>query len=141
MVQAMVSEGTASQQASAAQHLERRDEWRYYWVDGVRYVRMVSARSGRIYRLRADGDGCECAAYLIHGYAVCAHMLALRMARAADATPEPIRTLRPRYADLFPSCAGGCGDLVERDGERCYVCGSDREYQQRMESKRAAGSR
>src|SRR4051794_16546961 len=45
---------SASQWASAACHLERRSEWLVYRVDGVRYVRMISGTSGKVYAVRAD---------------------------------------------------------------------------------------
>jgi len=38
------------------------------------------------------------------------------MARAPEA-PEALA-----YDALYPACAGGCGDLVDRRGESCYRC-------------------
>jgi len=114
----MLPEGTASQQAAAQLHLERRSEWRYSWTDGVRYVSMPSGRSGRVYRLRADAQGCPCDAYQIYGYAVCSHMLALRLARAADLEQPAIRPVRATYAEVFGVCdAKGCSEDRAR-GER-----------------------
>src|SRR4051812_49833859 len=55
---------SASQWASASVHLELRDDplngWRVVRIEGVRYVRMVSGTSGKVYLVRADAGGCEC---------------------------------------------------------------------------------
>jgi hypothetical protein len=75
---------TESQRASSQCHLGRRDEWRAYRVDGVRYYAITSGKSGRVYRVRADGTGCECAAYQTWGYSACSHMLAVREAAHHD---------------------------------------------------------
>ena len=41
------------------------------------------------------------------------------MAQASEA-PEALA-----YDALYPACAGGCGDLVDRRGESCYRCAGD----------------
>jgi hypothetical protein len=116
MAQRMV-QPTASQQAAAQLHLERRSEWRYSRTDGVRYVSMPSGRSGRVYRLRADGRACPCDAYQRYGYAVCSHMLAIKQANEQDAQPA-IREVRGRYEEIFGICdARGCDEDRAR-GER-----------------------
>lgn len=68
---------TASQLASAEAHLFYRQDWRFYRVNGVRYVSMKSGTSGRIYQVRADGQGCSCDAYQKWGYVICSHGLAV----------------------------------------------------------------
>src|SRR3954470_645037 len=64
---------SASQWASAATHLELRDEWRTVRIDGVRYVVLVSGRSGRVYHVRADAGGCRCRWYE-KTRTMCSHM-------------------------------------------------------------------
>lgn len=139
MATATMTHGTASQQASAACHLERRAEWKYSWTDGVRYVSMPSGRSGRVYRLRADGQGCECRWSQQTGRP-CSHALALDLADLEDDLQEPVPTLKS-YRQLYPPCAAGCGDLADI-GSFCSNCASDREYAARRESQRQqVGSR
>jgi len=67
-----------SQCASAAMHLERRDDWRVVRIEGVRYVVVPSGRSGRVYLVRADAGGCACPWYTRTGRQ-CSHMLALEL--------------------------------------------------------------
>lgn len=116
---------TASQWASAATHLEQRSEWRTVRIDGVRYIVLVSGNSGRVYMVRADGRGCGC----LHSQRAatpCSHRIAVDLAAledelresAATSTVVPLMTNR----ELYPGCAAGCGELVERRGERCYPC-------------------
>jgi hypothetical protein len=98
-------------------------------------------------RWLANGVACQCPDYQQRG-AMCAHVRAVRLhierqqqegsADQADPTLAPIREVRGRYADLFPECAAGCGDLVERSGERCYHCLSNETWRLEMAAKRAA---
>lgn len=125
---------TASQIASSKAHLDRRDSWRYYRVDGVRYIAMTSGTSGIVYNVRADAAGCSCPAYQKRGYSVCSHMLAAREAANHDALaawlgePAPVQPKqadRPkplkRYEDLMPTCkATGCQDDPERGEPFCW---------------------
>jgi hypothetical protein len=69
---------TASQWAAAAMHLERRDEWRYFWSAGVRYVSIISGRSNRLWIARADADGCACP-WSQKTFAPCSHRIALEL--------------------------------------------------------------
>lgn len=68
--------------ASAQAHLELKDgpahRWQWYWHEGVRYVALTSANSGKVHRVRADSQGCDCDAYLVWQYSACSHMLAVR---------------------------------------------------------------
>lgn len=50
----------------------------------------------------------------------------------------PAPKARPSYADLFPACKSGCGDLSETRDGYCDRCASDREWQARRDM---AGSR
>src|SRR5215211_6489217 len=67
VVEAAPVAASASQWASASVHLELRndplDGWRTVRIEGVRYVRMVSGTSGKVYLVRADARGCECRWY------------------------------------------------------------------------------
>lgn len=128
----MLPEGTASQQASAELHLERQAEWRYYRVDGVRYVALPSGNSGKVYRVRADGAGCSCKWYA-EGHPICAHMIAVRRLNERPA----IREVRGRFEALFPSCVD-CNDLADGSDGRCSKCASDREFSQRQAARAAA---
>ena len=51
------------------------------------------------------------------------------------AAMPPPRAALDRLNELYPPCAGGCGDLVERQGERCYRCLSDEVYRQDRERR------
>jgi hypothetical protein len=125
---------TASQQASAALHLERQADWRAVRIDGTRYVILPSGRSGHVYTVRADAAGCSCPWYVRTGQR-CSHMLALEL---SEPRPAPAPTpKRSRYEDLFPACAGGCGELVERKGERCYRCVSSEVHRLDVEARMA----
>jgi hypothetical protein len=111
------------QWASAACHVEQRDDWRTIRVNGVRYVVLTSGTSGRIYHVRADATACDCRWY-VATHKQCAHMLALELVAMADELqdgwspipeaeriaaeawrrelaerPEPVRK---SYADLYP---------------------------------------
>ena len=129
--------GTASQQASARAHFERRDTWHHVRIAGTRYVMMTSANSGHLYAVRADAQGCSCLAYQ-HGYPVCSHQLAIRLeieeraeierqhqvALAAwlDTMDEPAPKPRVAYSDLFaPTCrARGCTDDAAPGEKDCH---------------------
>jgi hypothetical protein len=76
---------TESMRASAQAHLELSSDWRYFWSKGVRYVRIISATSGKLHVVRADSMGCDCEAYLVWEYTACSHMLAVRESLNRDA--------------------------------------------------------
>lgn len=69
---------TQSQWAAAAMHLDRRDEWRYFWSAGVRYVSMISGRSNRLWIARADARGCGCP-WSQQTTSPCSHRIALEL--------------------------------------------------------------
>jgi hypothetical protein len=104
----------------------------------------VPSRSNPKHRWLANGVACRCPDYQQRG-AMCAHLRAVRLheareqqegsASSADPTPAT------RYDTLYPPCAAGCGDIVDRAGESCLGCGSERAYQQRIAAKIAAGVR
>ncbi len=123
---------TASQFASATVHLERRGEWVYFWREGVRYVRIISGRSNRLYVLRADSAGCSCAwsTNPWSGGTPCSHRIALELdaleedlAEARDLeqpapTPAaPTKTIE----DLWPTCrVVACDDDPEPREDFCW---------------------
>lgn len=118
---------TPSQWASAATHLDQREAWRTVRIDGVRYVVLVSGNSGRVYMVRADARGCGCL-WSERAATPCSHRLAVELAaledELAEAAVHPSPALTPRLTadDLWPACAAGCGDLVDRLGETCWTC-------------------
>jgi hypothetical protein len=115
---------TPSQWASASLHLERRDDWRVYRVDGERYVVLPSGRSAHVYQVRADAAGCSCPWYQRTGQR-CSHMLALDLA-----------ALEIDLAAAVPSCkTAGCGELADTRDGFCDRCASDREWSQRQQRR------
>jgi len=124
----IVSPATRRRADQLLQHAER-------WArgtrksDGLAFVTFTSSsKSGGLYF--ASVAGCSCPGYLHRG--VCCHQLAVaedadrRARQVASVIHERTRpTPRLTYEDLVPACAGGCGDVVERRGERCYRCLSD----------------
>lgn len=113
---------TASQWASATMHLEQRESWRVVRIGGIRYVVLASGTSGHVYHARSTADGCSCPFYATTARR-CSHLLALELAALEDELTESasVPTLRS-FQDLYPGCAAGCGDLVEKRGERCDLC-------------------
>lgn len=128
---------TASQWASATVHLERRDEWLYYWREGVRYVRIISGRSNRLYVARADADGCSCAwsQNPWSGGTPCSHRIALELdaleeelrdvlaeqGRAAGfAGQGEVESVKP-IEELWATCkASGCDEDPEPREQFCF---------------------
>jgi hypothetical protein len=106
---------SASQWAAAAMHLDRRSEWLVYRVDGVRYVRMISGRSGKVYAVRASADGCSCRWYL-NTARQCSHALALELA----ATMDELAATQAAPA-AFPPCRV-CGSLTDGPRRLCDDC-------------------
>jgi hypothetical protein len=66
---------------------------------------------------RCTNFGCTCKGF--ERYGRCAHSAAVRI---HEQRQQPAAPKRKSYSDLFPPCAAGCGELVERTGERCYAC-------------------
>jgi hypothetical protein len=130
-IQIPVYHPTPSQWASAAMHLDRRDEWRFFWVSGVRYVALPSGNSGRTYWVRASADGCSCPWYA-RTLEQCSHMLAVY----AQATEQELAEA-PLMADLFTRCARvGCTELCEGT-TLCDACSALAERSERMAAARA----
>lgn len=74
---------SASVQARAQILLSERDDWRY-WRDKQTGVEYVSVPSGEhVYRVRRDGHGCECKAY-VRGGLLCSHRIAVIEAANED---------------------------------------------------------
>lgn len=93
---------------------------------------------------------CTCPDYQQRG-AICKHMRAvaiyaaeLRAQRqeqegsAEEADPTPTVAPLMSYRDLYPGCAAGCGELVERQNERCYACVSEQTRRETVVSRMAA---
>jgi hypothetical protein len=108
----------------------------------------VPSRSNPKHRWLANGAACLCPDYQDRG-AMCAHVRAVRLfeaqsqqqeGAATEADPTPTEAVVPlkAYRDIFPGCAAGCGDLVERQGERCYACLQVETRRLDQERKRAA---
>ena len=112
MAQDMV-QGTASQQAAAQLHLERRAEWSWIRIAGTRYAVLPSGRSNRTYWVRADAAGCSCMWSQRRG-SPCSHRIAVA---STIERPNPTRTVD----DLWPSCqAQGCTDDPEPHERYCH---------------------
>jgi hypothetical protein len=135
-IQTTLYSPTPSQWASAAAHLDRRSEWRTYRVDGVRYVVLPSACSGKVYAVRAAADGCGCPFYT-RTLNQCSHMLSVYLAATLDElaedeeAPVSLKDLR----NLFPPCAAGCGQVTE-GALFCEDCSAARERSERMAAAR-----
>ena len=106
---------TESMRASAQAHLELHATWRYYRQDGVRYVAVTSANSGKVHQVRADSQGCDCDAYLVWQYTACSHMLSVREANHHDS----IQAWVDDQAQSAANRAGVLGylDAVERGAD------------------------
>lgn len=131
---------TASMMASAETHLELRNDpaerWATVHIGGERYIVLTSGTSGRRHIVRADGRACDCRWYQ-KTWTQCSHGLAVYLAALEDDLRQTAAVAC--YEDYWPACAAGCGDLVDRTGETCYACSSDRAYAERIAAKRAVG--
>ena len=89
---------------------------------GTAFRRALSSKGdGSSYLVNAVA--CQCPDYQERG-AICKHVRAVVLwtqRQAATVAPAPRKTIE----DLMPACVAGCGDLVDRKGERCYACASD----------------
>lgn len=146
-IQAPVYHPTPSQWASAAMHLNERDEWHTVRISGVRYISMKSGTSGRRHFVRADARGCDCL-WSQRAATPCSHRLAVELAATEDelaeeqaridaAIDEALGTIS--WDDLrasMPGCAGGCGNVTEGN-LYCDDCSATRERSERMAAARA----
>lgn len=96
-------------------------------------------------RYLVNAVACQCPDYQQAGN-VCKHVRAIvlweqeqaRFDAEVERVLGPAPKQRPSYADLFPSCKSGCGDVADgRDGF-CWSCASDREWQARRDNSRVA---
>lgn len=93
--------------------------------------RQAPGSNGEQYLVNAVA--CQCVDYKDRGN-ICKHIRAVCMFEAGQA-PGGIRTLRPRFADLYPACP--CGDLSDGGPDNlCFNCASDKEFEQRRERQR-----
>lgn len=106
----------------------------------------VPSRSRPGHRYLANAVACQCPDYdPDRGGNMCAHVRAVRLfehqnegsAVKADPIPEAVVPLKS-YGNIFPGCAAGCGELVERRGERCYACLQAQTTRVELAEKRAA---
>jgi hypothetical protein len=79
-----------------------------------------------------DGTGCTC-----QRRGTCTHSIAAADVHKRQQPPTAPTTLIRTYEQLYPACAGGCGDVVERQGARCYSCASDEAYRLKQAARRA----
>jgi hypothetical protein len=96
---------------------------RAYGSDGARYL--------------VNSVACQCPDYAERGH-ICKHVRAVVLWEARQQQPAPTPKARPSYDDLWPPCAGGCGDVVEKKGTRCYPCASDQARRLDTATKRVA---
>jgi hypothetical protein len=59
-----------------------------------------------------------------------------RVLTAPGAVASGMAAPTRRYEELFPACEDGCGEVVERAGERCYRCLADETHRADRERKR-----
>ncbi len=83
-------------------------------------------------RYLVNAVACECPDYQQAGN-VCKHVRAVVLWEQRQR--PAIREVRGRYKALFPACRD-CGDLADGLDNRCSRCASDREHEQRMDSRR-----
>jgi hypothetical protein len=99
------------------------------------------SRPGAVYLTRQDGLGCNCPGAV--RYLDCCHMRAVRadnerFTAFVDAALGPQSKPRATYADLFPACKEGCGELVDGLDGRCRRCSEDAEFEARRDAQRAS---
>src|SRR5215207_7090329 len=70
-------------------------------------------------RYLVNAVACQCPDYAERGN-ICKHVRAFILWEQRQARQQ--RTALDRLNELYPPCAAGCGELVERTGERCYRC-------------------
>lgn len=103
MTQTMITQGTASQRASALAHLARRSAWVTVTnqATGRRFIVVPSSDRQRAYYVNPAGDACTCPGFQFsRGAGLCSHSLAVSMANAEeDAARSPKKA---SYSELFP---------------------------------------
>jgi hypothetical protein len=85
---------------------------------GTTFRRATGSRGARYL---VNAIACQCADYQQAGH-ICKHIRAVVLWEASQQPAPKQRTALDRLHDLFPPCVAGCGELVERKGERCYPC-------------------
>lgn len=117
------------------------------WPRHTLKVQWESFEAGTTFRRATGSHGarylvnavaCECPDYQQAGH-VCKHVRAVVLWEAEQARvdaeiervlgPAPLKT----YADLYPACKTGCGDVSETRDGYCERCASDREWQARRD--------
>jgi hypothetical protein len=93
--------------------------------------RRAPSSAGNGTRYLVNDVVCECPDYQ-HNGAICKHIRAVVLFEQRQAAPAPKRA---SYADLFPPCKSGCGDLSETRDGYCDRCASDREWQARRDAR------
>ena len=142
-------------------------EWQTgHTKDGRPFFAIPGSEPGLLHM--ADQNDCSCQDRQ-RSRNVCKHMRAVRFWMAAFATGAVVPKPRPgatdddrivltpegaaalveqqeqaptRYDALYPACAAGCGDLVDRCGESCYRCASGEAHGLDLAARReSVGSR
>jgi hypothetical protein len=91
-------------------------------------------------RYLVNAVACECKDYQQAGN-ICKHIRAIVLWEQEQATFDaeldrvlgPAPKARPSYADLFPACKSGCGDVSETRDGYCDRCAIDREWEARRD--------
>jgi hypothetical protein len=109
---------------------------------GTAFRRAPSSRDPRV-RYLVNSVACQCPDYADH-HNVCKHVRALvlweQRQEAATVAPASVPKPRPSYADLYPACKGGCGDVSDTRDGYCDRCASDREWQARRDQRGSPSS-
>jgi len=140
MAQATVARPiTPAQQKAADELLALSSRWArgVRHEDGLTFVTFTSShldKDGQPIYYYTSERGCTCLGFANRGR--CCHSIAVLADLEHQAVEERVTPLRA-YRDLFPGCAAGCGELVERQNQLCYQCASDAVHQQRIASRRA----
>lgn len=95
-------------------------------LTGQRFYVVPASNGMTAHWTAIDGTGCTCLGFQRRG--LCTHQIAARALYERQAPPasQPAPAARLSYEDLVPACASGCGDVVDRKGESCYRCASDK---------------
>jgi hypothetical protein len=97
-------------------------------VTGERFIVVPASNRMTAHWTAVDGSGCTCLGYQRRG--TCTHAIAAKLVHDRQ---QPAPASRTRYADLFPACKSGCGELSETRDRYCDRCASDREWQARRD--------
>jgi len=105
---------------------------------GTTFRRAPSSRNPQV-RYLVNSVACQCPDYADH-HNVCKHVRAHALwEQRQAATAAPASVPRKSYADLFPACKGGCGDVADTRDGFCDRCASDREWRQRRAERHDRG--